>query len=297
MEDYNPDVVTGDVGQCLNWIQNETTRMIVSAVQMNSTADLGRNLETAERWLRAAAAAGAKLAALPENFAFMGAHETDKLPLAEPDGDGRIQNFLASLARELKLWIVAGTVPLAVDGDSSRVWPACLVYDERGERAARYDKIHLFDVEVPGGERYRESATMARGAVTPVVVDTPVGRLGLSICYDLRFPELYRALMEAGAELLCIPAAFTHRTGEAHWDALLRARAIENQCYVIAPAQYGTHASGRRTWGHSRIIDPWGGVLGCRGDDEGLVSAQIDLQRLREQRASFPVLSHRRLNR
>jgi len=270
--------------------------MIVSAVQMNSAADVGHNLEAAGRWLRAAATAGARLVALPENFAFMGAKEADKLAHKEPDGDGRIQQFLSSIARELKIWIVAGTVPLAVEGDPKRVWAACLVYDDRGQRVARYDKIHLFDVEVPGGEHYRESASIAAGALQPVVVETPVGRLGLSVCYDLRFPELYRAMVDAGAELFCAPAAFTHRTGEAHWDALLRARAIENQCYVIAPGQSGVHASGRRTWGHSRIIDPWGAVLGGRGDDEeGIVSAQIDLTRLRELRTTFPVLTHRRL--
>ncbi len=270
--------------------------MVVSAVQMNSTADLARNLEIADRWLRAAAAAGSRLVALPENFAFMGAKETDKLAHAEPAGDGPIQQFLADTARELGLWIVAGTVPLAVDGDPRRVWAACLVYDEGGKCVARYDKIHLFDVEVPGGEHYRESASIAAGEIKPVVVQTPAGRLGLTVCYDLRFPELYRALVDAGAELFCVPAAFTHRTGEAHWDALLRARAIENQCYVIAPGQYGTHASRRRTWGHSRIIDPWGTVLGGRGDDdEGLVSAPIDLAKLHELRKSFPVLRHRRL--
>ena len=271
--------------------------MIVSAVQMNSAADVGHNLEVAGRWLRAAAAAGSRLAALPENFAYMGAKEADKLAFAETAGQGRIQQFLADTARELKLWIVAGTVPLAVEGDPRRVWAASLVYDDSGKCVARYDKIHLFDVEVPGGEHYRESASIARGPVKPMVVATPAGRLGLSVCYDLRFPELYRALLDAGAELLCIPAAFTHKTGEAHWDALLRARAIENQCYVIAPGQYGIHASQRRTWGHTRIIDPWGAVLGGRGDDdEGLVSASIDLARLHELRRGFPVLEHRRLN-
>jgi nitrilase len=270
--------------------------MIVSAVQMNSTADLGHNLETAGRWLQAAATAGSKLVALPENFAFMGAREADKLALAEPEGQGRIQQFLSDTERALKLWIVAGTVPLAVAGDPRRVLAASLVYDENGKCVARYDKIHLFDVEVPGGEHYRESASIARGAGGPVVVETPAGKLGLTVCYDLRFPELYRALVNAGAELFCIPAAFTYRTGEAHWDALLRARAIENQCYVIAPGQYGTHASNRRTWGHSRIIDPWGAVLSARGDDdEGLVSAAIDLAKLQELRKSFPVLEHRRL--
>lgn len=269
-----------------------------AAIQMSSRADREANLATAQRRLREAAAAGARLAVLPENFAFMGVRDTDKLALAESDGDGPIQSMLAATARELGLWIVAGTVPLALAGDATRVWPSCLVYDDRGRRAARYDKIHLFDVDVPGGERYRESATMACGdADQAVVVDTPVGRLGLSICYDLRFPELYRRLVEAGAELLCVPAAFTARTGEAHWAALLRARAVENQCHVLAAAQVGRHDSGRQTWGHSMIVDPWGEVLAERADGEGHAIAAIDPQRLAQVRASFPSLAHRRIGR
>lgn len=165
-----------------------------------------------------------------------------------------IQDFLARSARQLGLWIVAGTVPLAV-ADEARVYAASLVYDDQGRCVARYDKIHLFDIEVPddSGERYRESASIAPGDLKPVVVDTPCGKLGLSVCYDLRFPELYRALVAQGAEILCVPAAFTERTGRAHWDLLLRARAVENLAYVLAPGQCGTHPSGRRTWGHSLI--------------------------------------------
>jgi nitrilase len=280
---------------------------IAAAIQMSSRADLDANLGTARRLLEQAAAAGAKLAALPENFAFMGVRDTDKLALGEADGEGPIQAMLAAAARELRLWIVAGTVPLAVAGDASRVWPACLVYDDQGRRAARYDKIHLFDVEVPadptarvaggGGETYRESATMTCGdAAQAIVVDTPVGRLGLSICYDVRFPELYRRLVAAGAELLCVPAAFTARTGEAHWRTLLAARAVENQCHVIAPAQWGSHDSGRRTWGHSMILDPWGEILAEQAEGEGVALAPIDPQRLARVRASFPSLRHRRLS-
>lgn len=278
------------------------TAPLAAAIQMTSRADRDANLATARRLLEAAAAGGARLAALPENFAFMGRRDTDKLALAESDGDGPIQSMLAAAARELGLWIVAGTVPLAVAGDAGRVWPASLVYDEHGARVARYDKIHLFDVELPvasasgTGERYRESATLARGdAAQAIVVDTPIGRLGLSVCYDLRFPELYRRLVAAGAEVLCVPAAFTARTGEAHWNTLLKARAVENQCHVIAPAQWGRHDSGRETWGHSLIVDPWGETLAEQVDGEGAAVAAIDPARRAQVRGSFPSLTHRRL--
>lgn len=267
---------------------------IAAAVQLNSVADRDRNLEKALVLLKEAALAGANIAFLPENFAYMGKHDADKLAIAELDGDGPIQNFLAQTARELGLWIVAGTVPIVVLDDPGRVWPACIVYDAEGERVAHYDKIHLFDVEVPGGERYQESQTMKAGELTPVVVETPVGVVGLSICYDVRFPELYRALVSLGADVLSIPAAFTEGTGRAHWETLLRARAIENQCYVIAAAEEGTHASGRRTWGHSTIINPWGEVLGMLGSGEGIVTAPIDLPLVASTRARFPALSHRR---
>jgi len=268
---------------------------IAAAIQLSSVADRDANLATAGRLLRQAAAAGVALAVLPENFAFMGAKERDKLAIAEADGQGPIQEFLAATARELKLWIVAGTVPLAVPGDADKVYAACLVYDAQGRRAARYDKIHLFDVEVPGGERYRESATIARGALNPVVVPTPIGRLGLSVCYDLRFPELYRALAAQGAEVLCVPAAFTARTGQAHWEPLLRARAIENQCFLLAPGQHGTHAGGRVTHGHSLILDPWGEILAQQADGDGVVAASLPRERLEQVRSSFPALSHRRM--
>jgi nitrilase len=271
------------------------TAPIAAAIQLNSLADRDANLAAAGRLLRQAAAGGAVLAILPENFAFMGAKERDKLALAESAGQGPIQDFLAATARQLSLWVVAGSVPLAVAGDAQRVWAACLVYDARGQLAARYDKIHLFDVEVPGGERYHESNSIARGALNPVVVDTPAGRLGLSVCYDLRFPELYRALAAQGAELLCVPAAFTARTGAAHWEPLLRARAIENQCFVIAAGQHGVHAGGRATWGHSLIVDPWGEILAQQEGGEGVVPAPLSRERLQQVRTSFPALTHRRL--
>lgn len=269
----------------------------VAALQMNSGDDVKANLLAADRLIERAAGEGARLAALPENFAFMGAKETAKLAHAEPDGAGPIQDFLAQAAQRHGIWVVAGTVPLAVAGDPSRVWAASLVYDARGVRAARYDKIHLFDVEVEREgkwERYHESRSIAAGAWNPVVVDTPAGRLGLSVCYDIRFPELYRALAAQGAELLCVPAAFTARTGEAHWDVLLRARAVENLCYVIAPGQFGTHPGGRETWGHSMLVDPWGAVLGVAAQGEQAVVASVDRDRQQALRASFPALAHRR---
>ena len=268
---------------------------IAAAIQLSSVADRDANLASAAKLLRQAAAAGVELAVLPENFAFMGAKERDKLAIAEADGQGPIQDFLSSMARELMLWIVAGTVPLAVPGDADKVYAACLVYCSQGRRAARYDKIHLFDVEVPGGERYRESATIASGEIVPVVVQTPIGRLGLSVCYDLRFPELYRALAAQGAEALCVPAAFTARTGQAHWEALLRARAIENQCFLIAPGQHGTHAGGRATYGHSLILDPWGEILAQQAEGDGVVAAPLSRQRLEQVRSTFPALTHRRM--
>ncbi len=268
-----------------------------AVIQMNTRADCAANLAAAAELLRDAAQAGAQLAVLPENFAFMGEREADKLALAERDGDGPIQSFLAETAQALGLWIVGGTIPLAVADDPRRVHACCGVWNAHGVRVARYDKIHLFDVDVPGasGERYRESASIAPGAVTPVVVDTPVGRLGLSVCYDLRFPELYRALSAQGAELLSVPSAFTERTGEAHWELLLRARAVENLCHVLAANQCGSHAAGRRTWGHSCIVEPWGTVSADAGTEPGYALAALDAERRTAQRSSFPVLQHRRI--
>jgi predicted amidohydrolase len=265
----------------------------VAALQMTSGADVAANLAQARRLLEAARAGGAALAVLPENFAFMGAHERDKLAIGEDAGRGPIQDFLAGAARALGVWIVAGTVPMKVD--ATHVAAACLVYDAAGKLVARYDKIHLFDVDVPDGGKYRESASIAAGPPRPVVVDTPVGRLGLSVCYDLRFPELFRQLAAQGAEVLAVPSAFTQRTGAAHWDVLLRARAVENLCYVVAPGQHGTHPGGRSTWGHSLIVDPWGAVLARREAGEGAIVAPLPRETLLNLRRSFPVLTHRRL--
>lgn len=265
----------------------------VAAVQMVSGAEVARNLEIAGRLLRDARERGAVVAALPENFAFMGFAETDKLAVAEDDSGGPIQSAIAAQARALGLWIVAGTIPLRVTGES-RVAAACLVYDAAGRRVARYDKIHLFDVAIPGrDERYEESASVRPGR-DAVCVPTPAGVLGLAVCYDLRFPEHFRRLLDLGAEWFCLPSAFTEPTGRAHWETLLRARAIENFCHVVAPAQSGFHENGRETHGDSMIVDCWGRVLARLPRGSGVVAAEIDLVRQREVRQNFPSLDHRR---
>jgi len=266
--------------------------MKVAAIQMTSGPDVPANLEQARGPLEEAAGAGATLAVLPENFAFMGLKDADKRAVAEIDGEGPIQDFLASTAQRLHMTIVGGTVPLRA-GTDGRVAAASLVYGPDGRRTARYDKIHLFDVDIPGrAESYRESAHVAPGS-RAVVVDTPVGRVGLSVCYDMRFPELFRALSASGAELLSIPSAFTGPTGRAHWETLLRARAIENLCYVIAPAQSGFHPSGRETYGDTMIIDYWGRVLQRLPRGRGCVVAAIDPGAQAEVRRNFPALQHR----
>ena len=267
----------------------------VAAIQMTSGADVGRNLESAALMLRGARAQGAVLAALPENFAFMGVREADKLAIAETAGAGPIQSFLSEAAKQHGLWIVGGTVPIRIEGDDARVAASCLVYDAEGRLAARYDKIHLFDVDIPGkAEKYRESSSVRPGS-EPVCVDTPVGRLGLAVCYDLRFPELFRRLLSMGAEWFCLPSAFTAPTGRAHWDVLLRARAIENLAPMVAPAQSGFHENGRETYGDSLITDCWGKVVARLPRGTGVISAEIDLVRSREVRHNFPAINHRRL--
>jgi nitrilase len=264
----------------------------VAALQMTSGPEVAANLAQAGTLLDEAAQRGARLAVLPENFSFMGLKDADKRAVAEAEGGGAVQEFLAASARRLRLWIVAGTIPLR-SGADGRVAAASLVYDAAGERVARYDKIHLFDVDIPGrAESYRESANVAPGS-RPTVLDTPAGRLGLSVCYDVRFPELYRELSAAGAQLLSVPSAFTAPTGRAHWETLLRARAIENLCYVIAPAQSGIHPSGRETYGDSMIVDYWGRVLQRVPRGRGCAVAEVDLARQSGVRESFPALRHR----
>jgi nitrilase len=254
----------------------------VAAIQMVSAPEVAPNLDVAARLVASAAAAGARLAALPENFYIIGRHEGDKVKVREADGRGPIQDFLAALAKRNGIWILAGTVPISCE-DGNRIRSACLLYDDAGKRVARYDKRHLFRFR-KGEESYDEARTVEAGS-RPVAVDSPFGRLGLSVCYDVRFPERYRELGEV--DVIFVPSAFTVPTGQAHWETLLRARAIENQAYVVAPAQGGVHAGGRRTWGHTMIVDPWGEVLGVQPEGEGVVVADIDLAHLRELRRRF----------
>jgi len=270
---------------------------IAAVIQMTSAPEVEANLAAARGLLERARAQGAVLAALPENFAILGRREADKIAVAEVPGEGPIQAFLGSCARELGLWILAGTVPLRVpEGGSERVAAASLLFDERGRCITRYDKIHLFDVEIPErDERYQESATVVPGSEL-VVVPTPIGRLGLAVCYDVRFPELFRALQVQGAEVFSLPSAFTASTGRAHWNLLVRARAVENLCYLLAPAQSGLHRNGRETWGESMIVDPWGQVLTrIQEAGPGVAVAEIDRTLQRDLRRRFPALAHRRL--
>jgi nitrilase len=259
---------------------------------MNSSPDVTHNLGVAGGLLAEAATGGAVLAVLPENFAIMGAREADRLAVAEAPGAGPIQDAMAELAQKLSLWIVAGTLPIR-GRSGNRVAPASVVFDANGRQVARYDKIHLFDVDIPEKkETYRESATFEPGK-EPILVETPAGLLGLSVCYDMRFPELYRQLSARGAQLLAMPAAFTVPTGQAHWEVLLRARAVENLCYVLAAAQWGMHANGRETYGDAMIVDYWGRVLARRAAGAGVVLADIDAATQASVRAGFPALRHR----
>lgn len=265
--------------------------MKIAALQMVSTPDLDRNLETAQRLIAEAAALGARLVALPEYFCLMGHDERDKLAFAEAAGDGRIQAFLASEAKSRGVWVIGGTLPVRC-ADADRVRNACCVYGPDGSLATRYDKLHLFRF-TRGDECYDEGRMLQAGE-EPVTVRLGDWRVGFSICYDLRFPELYRAMMNPPCDLLSVPAAFTYVTGQAHWELLLRARAVENQAYVIAPAQGGQHENGRRTWGHSMIVDPWGEVLAMQSEGEGVVVAEMRRERLDSVRAQLPALAHRR---
>ena len=276
--------------------RSQNRRMKTAAVQMISSPDWAENRDTAARLVAQAAAAGAQLVALPEYFCLMGRRDTDKLALAEGAGSGPIQTFLAEIARRHGIWLVGGTLPIQAGGastESSRVLNRCVVYGPDGSAAGHYDKVHLFAFD-NGRESYDEGRTL-RAGTQPVAVQAGALRVGLSICYDLRFPELYRALMAPPCDLIVVPSAFTHTTGQAHWEVLLRARAIENQCYVLAPAQGGLHVNGRRTWGHSMLVDPWGIVVDMLDEGEGFVIGDVAAQRLAEVRSQLPALAHRRL--
>jgi len=265
-----------------------------AAIQMASGPSVSANLLKVDQYVSEAVQGGARLVVLPENFAFMGQHEKDVLSLRETDGDGPLQAYLSQLARQHAIWLVGGTIPMLAESDD-RARAACLVYNDRGERVARYDKMHLFDVHlVEAKERYSESGTIEPGS-EPVVVDTPFGKLGVTVCYDLRFPELYRKLLDMGMEIICVPAAFTAITGKAHWETLVRARAVENLCYVVAAAQGGFHLNGRETHGHSMIVNPWGVIL-AEARNTGSIRAAIDLEYLNTTRRNFPAISHRKIH-
>jgi len=260
----------------------------VAALQMVSTPDLERNLADAGRLIAEAARGGAQLVLLPEYFCYMGFKDTDKLAIRETPGAGPIQEFLSDAAREHRVWVIGGTLPLQ-SAEPDRVLNTTLVFDPAGKQVARYDKIHLFNFE-KGEESFDEARTICPGSEVRTF-EAPFGRVGLSVCYDLRFPELYRKLGDCA--LMVVPSAFTYTTGNAHWETLLKARAVENQCYVLAAAQGGKHENGRRTWGHSMLIDPWGEIVAVREEGMGVAAGGIDLQRIAAVRQSLPAYRHR----
>jgi nitrilase len=260
---------------------------------MASGPNVNANLLEAQRLIDQAVNAGAGLVVLPENFAQMG-KESDKLKIQEQPGDGLLQRFLAEQAKQHKIWIVGGTIPIAT-GNPNKVFASSLLFDDQGKQVARYDKIHLFDVHLSeSNENYTESQTIESGHDV-VVVETPFGKLGMAICYDLRFPGLFRRMLDEGVNIISLPSAFTALTGKAHWDILVRARAIENLSFVVAAAQGGFHVNGRETHGDSMIVDPWGTVLDRKLRGSGVAVADIDLARQREIRINFPVLEHRKI--
>lgn len=267
---------------------------MVAAIQMASGPNVQANLDQAERLITEAVAQSAKLIVLPEYFSFMGKNDQERIRYAEADGDGLVQNFLSEQAKKHAIWLVGGTVPIKTD-DENKLYASCMLFDDKGVRVASYNKIHLFDVHIDeADESYNESETTISGDET-VVVDTPFGKLGLAICYDLRFPEMFRTMVNQGMEICAMPSSFTALTGKAHWDVLVRARAIENLCYVVAASQGGYHVSGRETFGNSMVVNPWGTVLNHMGKGSGVVAAKLDQSFLETTREHFPVLKHRRL--
>ncbi|MCV6603881.1 MAG: carbon-nitrogen hydrolase family protein [Porticoccaceae bacterium] len=267
----------------------------IAAIQMCSTRDLQHNLHRAEVLLAEAAEQGAQLAVLPENFAYYGCKALQQAATDEATADGPVRTFLSQQASKHKLWIVAGTIPLA-EPDDPRGYAACLVFDNRGEQRAQYHKIHLFDVDVGDAHKhYRESDDYRPGS-EPVVLDTPFGKLGLSVCYDLRFAELYRELADRGAEIVVVPSAFTAVTGEAHWQLLLRARAVENQCFVVGANMGDRDHPKLPTWGGSVIVHPWGDVMAQLDGGEGVICAELDLTEVEKLKKNMPIAHHRRLS-
>jgi len=271
---------------------------VIAAIQMASGPQINANLMEAARLIREAANKGAGMVVLPENFALMAMDESENIDVAEEQGSGQIQDFIRECAIDSKVWVVAGSIPLKSD-ESEKVSAASLIFNDKGEIVARYNKMHLFDVEVncdekKGTDVYKESDTFDAGKEV-VVVDTPFGKIGMAICYDLRFPMLFREMVDQGAKIFVIPSAFTKTTGRIHWESLIKARAIENQCYVIAPAQGGYHVNGRHTYGHTMTVDYLGQVHGLRLKGMGIITIKIDLVAQKKLRRSFPVLQHRKL--
>lgn len=266
----------------------------VACIQMASGPNVAANLLEAERLIGMAAQQGAELVVLPENFAIVGLNESDKVAIRENESGGAIQDFLFQQAARHSIWLVGGTIPL-VSTDENKIRAACLLIDNSGKQVARYDKIHLFDVAVvDSDERYTESDTIESGEQV-VVTETPFGKLGLAVCYDLRFPEMFRTMIDVGMEIVAIPSAFTALTGRAHWEPLVRARAIENQCFVLAAAQGGYHINGRETYGHSMVVGPWGKILGQLPSGSGLICVDLDMDRQKSIRRTFPCLEHRNI--
>lgn len=267
----------------------------IAAIQMASGTNVSANLIEASKQITSAAQAGAKLIVLPENFAVMVFKDADQIKIAEEEGTGPIQDYLSEQAKKNKVWLISGTIPIK-SALENKVYAACLVYNEKGERVSRYNKIHLFDVHLElTNETYKESETVEAGNEV-VVVDTPFGKIGIAVCYDLRFPELFRQLVLRGAEIIVLPSAFTASTGKAHWEVLLRARAIENLCYIVASAQGGYHVNGRETYGDSMVIDPWGTIMDRLPHGSGYIVADIDINSLHKLRQNFPVLQHRKIS-
>lgn len=267
---------------------------MIAGIQMTSTFNMNENLEMAKELIQQAVDQGAELVVLPENFSMMGVDQWDTLKYREELDNGPVQTFLSDQAAKHHIWLVGGTLPIA-QPDSKRARSACLVFNAQGKRVARYDKIHLFDVKLnQAQEAYSESNTIEPGDHI-VVIDTPFGKLGLSICYDLRFPELFRQMHQQGVEIVVLPSAFTYTTGAAHWEILIRARAIENLIYIVAPNQTGTHPNKRKTFGHSMIVNPWGEIKALLPQEMGVVIAEIHLDYLHHVRKDFPALEHRRV--
>ena len=268
----------------------------VAAIQMVSTDAISKNLELAERLIEEAVSKKAKLITLPENFPLIGKRDEDRLAITESHNDGPLQLFLSEQSKRYKVWLLGGTIPLK-SNNPEKVFATSLLFNPSGDCIARYDKIHLFDVMLDGRdeESYRESKTFESGNDV-VVVKTEIGNIGLSVCYDLRFPEMYRKMHQKNVQIITAPSAFTATTGKAHWETLLRTRAIENLCYLIASNQGGIHVNGRETWGHSMIVDPWGEILAEVKEETGVAIAKIEINKQTNLRKRFPTLTHRKLD-